>query len=884
VKKILVRFLVWLAGKILAMRYRIKIAGMDEILKKGRTGILFLPNHPGLIDPIILMAHLYNKFGIRVLADRHQVDRFFIRNMVSLMNIIPIDDVEKTGVLAVDDIRNKVNICADVLKSGENLLVYPAGRIYRSFMEDLRGNSGAYTLIREVPQTRVVLVRTSGLWGSSFTWASGEAPSVAAAFRKGFKGALKSFIFFMPRRKVTIELFEPTDIPCDDDKTRLNRYLENFYNAAAQPNTYVPYSIWQRGGTQILPEPKFSIFTADPSLVPQHIRDEVLGYIEELTFCSRDELKDSTRLAHDLGMDSLTGMELITWLQEEYGFVPDDIEDINTVGDVMLAAAGEFVKHTAKKIKPVQKKWFTGMAEGCMPAGVRNMTIPQAFLKKAVRNPSSPIIADQVAGVKTYRDMVLGLMVLVPEFRKLDGEYLGLMMPASVTANLMYMAALFAGKIPAMVNWTLGRKNLEHCLKLVNMEKILTSRMVADRLRGQGVDLAAVESRFVYIEDIAASLGRVKKIAALVASRLCWILLRKALKNVKHTAVVLFTSGSENFPKAVPLTHKNILTNLDSVLGEAITRKLGPNDVLLGMLPPFHSFGITVCTVLPLIHGTRVAYSPNPTDGVTIAHCVNEYKITLLVGTPTFLNGIMKSSSNRQLESLQLIVTGAEKCTKKVYDLFGRRCPKAVIMEGYGVTECSPVVSVNHDNDHTAGTIGKVIGAFDFMILNPETHEELPHGQTGLLVVAGDCVFGGYMNYDGASPFLKINGREWYVTGDLVFEYRKGGWLTFAGRLKRFIKLGGEMISLPAIEAVLLEHFSKDSDDGPCLAVMASKKDEPEIIMVATRDDIGKEDANAVIRAAGMSGLHSIRVLRKMPALPLLGTGKTDYRTLAGMI
>jgi len=201
------------------------------------------------------------------------------------------------------------------------------------------------------------------------------------------------------------------------------------------------------------------------------------------------------------------------------------------------------------------------------------------------------------------------------------------------------------------------------------------------------------------------------------------------------------------------------------------------------------------------------------------------------------------------------------------------------------VTECSPVVSVNHDDDHTPGTIGKIAGAFDYLIVHPETHEKLQHGQTGLLLVAGDCVFDGYINQDGASPFVEVDGRTWYVTGDLVFEHRAGGWLTFAGRLKRFIKLGGEMISLPAIESVLMEHFSQDTDEGPCLAVLPSKKeDEPEIVMVATRDDINKEDANAVIRAAGMSGLHSIRILRKMPALPLLGTGKTDYRTLAGMI
>jgi long-chain-fatty-acid--[acyl-carrier-protein] ligase len=342
----------------------------------------------------------------------------------------------------------------------------------------------------------------------------------------------------------------------------------------------------------------------------------------------------------------------------------------------------------------------------------------------------------------------------------------------------------------------------------------------------------------------------------------------------------LFTSGSENVPKAVPLSHRNMLTNVADAW-ERFTA--GADDSILAILPPFHSFGLTATMMLSACLGIRAAYYPNPTEGGPLGQMIDAYKSTMLIGTPTFLHGIVRASSSEQLASLRLVVSGAEKCTPRVYEAVGRRCPQTKVLEGYGVTECSPVISVNDQRDPRPGTIGTILPSLQYALVDPDTCRRVERGAKGMLLVRGASVFDGYLHYDGPSPFVQLDGHWWYRTGDLVVE-DEDGVLAFSGRLKRFVKLGGEMISLPAIEAVLAERFGRDTDDGPPLAVVATDDEErPEIVLFTVRD-IERDDANAAIREAGLSALHNIRRTLPIEELPLLGTGKTDYRTLEGTL
>jgi long-chain-fatty-acid--[acyl-carrier-protein] ligase len=708
------------------------------------------------------------------------------------------------------------------------------------------------------------------LWGSKFSWASGAQPIVANVLPKGILQLLASFIFFAPRRNVTIEFFEPEDLPRNADRSTFNRYLEDFYNTDAPPNTYVPFTIWEKGGTRTLPEPTPPTLLSDYSKVPSSTRQIVLKHLADSTGISN--IKEADRLAADLGMDSLARTDLLLWLEQEFGLRQADADAMTTVGDVMLAACGQFFYLTPTSIKPVPPGWFKYKkgVTGWFPPGE---TITEIFLKQAARQPSCAVVADQFSGVKSYRDIIIACLALRPLIQKLEGDRLGIMLPASVTANIIYLATLFAEKVPVMVNWTAGPRNIIASLDAVGVKHILTSKLLVDRIALQGIDLSGLSSRFCFLEQLRDKISLSQKLTAWLTSYFSWSSLRRT--RVSETAVILFTSGSETLPKAVPLSHANLIANMLDVLGVI---KLFETDRLIGFLPPFHSFGLTVTVLLPMLAGARVVYSPNPTEADTLAKIIDAYKVTLLIGTPTFVAGIARVATDKQLESLRFAVTGAEKCSQGVYDALREKCKKAVILEGYGVTECSPIISLNQESNPQPFSIGKILPEFEYLLIHPETLQPLTPPATGLLLVRGPSVFAGYLNYSGKSPFIEIHGKLWYNTGDLVC-IDQDGLLTFQGRLKRFVKLGGEMISLPAVEAVLENAFAPDSTKGPLLAVEATDAENPEIILF-TSLDIDRENANIQIRKAGFSGLHSVRRVIKLDQIPLLGTGKTNYREL----
>lgn len=860
-----------IAKWLLSLRYDISISGIEAIAAKGRSGILFLPNHPALIDPVIIYAYLHRGFAPRGFADKDQVDRFLIRWFARRWGVRTIPSIARYGPSAREKVEKVLDESIEGLKNGENLLLWPAGHIYHSYKEKLSGTSGVERILQKCPEVRVVLVRTKGLWGSSFGWASGNEPKVAKVLLSGSVSLLSSGIFFAPKRRVTIEFSEPSDLPRDADRNVLNSYLEAFYNTDAPKNTYIPYTVWEKGGTVTLPEPVMEKFSGDLSGVSETVRETILDYLSEATGVYG--LKDRDRLGQDLGMDSLARMDLIVWLEKEFGFGQADADAMQTVGDVMLAACGEFAHAGPVKLKPISPRWFREEAKErlSLPEGE---TVTEVFLKQAARGPSRIAIADQRSGVKSYRDIVVGCMVLKGAIEKLSGDYVGIMMPASVGADILYFAALFAGKVPVMVNWTAGLRNIIGPLDSVGVKHILTAKTVVDRITSHGVDFSEIENRFVFVEQMAEGISRFSKLRAWLAGQLSWRSLYKA--KISNLAAVLFTSGSETLPKAVPLTHKNLLANVRDIFS---VTSLYENDKLIGFLPPFHSFGLTGTILAPLCGGARVVYHPNPTESAVLAQLIEVYGVSVLMGTPTFLNGIVRVAQKEQLSSLHLAVTGAERCSERLYKELKGICEKAVILEGYGVTECSPIISISDEKQPKPFTIGKVLPSLKYMLIEPETASTVTIPGKGVLLVRGESVFEGYLNYEGKSPFVRIDGKKWYNTGDIV-SVDENSVLTFSGRLKRFVKLGGEMISLPAIEAVLQQHYVSDADEGPVIAVEATSDEQnPELVLFAVRD-LDRETVNGQIREAGLSGLHNIRRVIKLKEIPTLGTGKTDYRAL----
>lgn len=863
----------WLVKAALRLRYRIRVQGLDDVARRGTRGILFLPNHPALIDPVIVYSELHARFAPRAIADRDQINASaFGRWAARRIGIRPLPDIKKYGPPVRAEVEAVLRETYDGLRRGENLLIYPSGHLYRSRNEDLRGNSSVEAILKEVPGARIVLVRTRGLWGSAFSMAGGRMPGFGETLRRAAFGLLKSLIFFAPRRSVTLELFEPADFPRHADRQTQNAFIERFYNADAPPATYVPYTPWERGGPRELPEPNWARSTGDVEAVPEGVRERVLAYLRNAA--GHDEIRPADRLGTDLGLDSLARAELLLWLEQEFGFAERDVDALQTVADVMLATRGEAVVTRTVALKPPPADWFAerGGAPVSMPAAD---TIVQAFLNQARRAPDRVAVADQLSGGKTYRELVTAVFALRPHVAALPGERVGIMLPASVAADVAYLAVLFSGKTPVMVNWTAGARNVEYALESLGVQRVLTAGPLVAKVESQGTDLSAIRDRLLPLEVLARRVGRFAKLAAWLRSRVSWAAL--AQTRVSDFAAILLTSGSETLPKAVPLSHCNVLCNIADVLTIATVRE---SDSLMGILPPFHSFGLTVTMLLPLVVGVRVVHHANPTEAWTIARLIEQYRATVICGTPTFLSGILRASTPEHLRSLRIAVTGAEKCPERTYAALARSCPGAVILEGYGVTECSPIVSANREADPRPGTIGRVLPSYEHAVVDVDAWTRVRPGGIGMLLVRGPSVFAGYIGEGVESPFVEFEGRSWYRTGDLVVE-DADGVLTFRGRLKRFVKVGGEMVSLPAIESVLERVYAKETDEGPVLAVAATADEQrPELVLFTTLA-LDRATVNRQLREAGLTPLYNIARVVRLDALPLLGTGKTDYRALA---
>jgi acyl-CoA synthetase (AMP-forming)/AMP-acid ligase II/1-acyl-sn-glycerol-3-phosphate acyltransferase/acyl carrier protein len=868
----LLRLALWIARRIFSLRYRVEFRGLGRIRAAGRTGIVFLPNHPALIDPVMMILYLYPDFSPRSLADEWQINRPIIGHIARMFGARVLPNLERGGLAGLERTRRTLAETVEGLRAGENLLLYPAGRLKHGFLEEIGAASGVKTILDQVPNVRIVLARQNGLWGSSFSFgATGRMPQMAPWLLRGLKCVLLNGIFFMPRRRVTVDLVEPDDLPRSADRLVLNRYLETFYNTGAAKNTYVPYGFWERGGIRELPDPPAERVAGDATAVPPATKQLVLGQVARMT--GRTAVEVTERLAQDLGMDSLAVAELIVWIEQEFGFSVGTPDSLRTVGDVMLAASGKGISAAEGDLAPIGRRWFA-------PAGGARLRVPpgasvtEVFLRQAASGPGRPVLADQTSGVRTYRDLIMGLHLLKPLVEEMPGRYVGIMLPASVGAGLFYLACRFAGKTPVMVNWTTGSRNLVHSLDLLGVRKVITAGPLVARLHSLGIDVSALGDRFVLAEDLRSRMTAGAKLISLIRSFVSW----RSLKNAQPPAeaVVLFTSGSENLPKAVPLTDRNILTNIRDTLD---TVSISDRDAMIGMLPPFHSFGITVTTVLPLCSGLRTIYHPNPTEAAVLARLVEAYKVSLLVGTPTFLSGIVRIAGKGQLDSLRLAVTGAEKCPQAVYAALTERCPQLSVLEGYGITECSPIVAVNLVEAPVPYSVGKLLPSVEGAIVGLETEGRVPPGQTGMLLVRGPSTFKGYLNYDGPSPFVTFEGKAWYRTGDLISQ-TEDGVLFFQGRLKRFVKIGGEMISLPAVEAALWPHFATGDDQGPPIAVEAlGDPDSPDLVLFTTRDT-DRARVNALLREAGLSPLHNVRQVVQVESIPVLGTGKTDYRAL----
>ena len=861
---------------LLKLRYKIEVKGLEKIKREKNKGILFLPNHPAFIDPFIVYASLFKRFAPRILIDERHSKRPGMSLIVKAANCLPIPDISRVGAKGRDQINDALKTLALNLNNGTDVLLYPAGRVYRSWNENVGGSSAVQRLLQINPDIQIVLVRVKGLWGSSFSYAqTGKEPKLEKLLFWALWLAISNLIFFIPKRELSIEFCSEHNLPSKGDRKEINGYLNNFYSNTLHHYLSVPYYFWKFTKAKYIHEKSLMRFKKDSANISENTRAIVYEYLKEETGISN--LADNDILAQDLMMDSLSRAELIIWLEKEFGFPQSNSDSLITVFDVLRAAEGEVMASTVDElITPVTSKWFWNKSDNSRIVFEEFETVTDMFLNNLKKWPNKIIISDQKSGPKTYRNMVTSIFALRPFIEKLEGDMVGIMLPASVGGAIVYLATLFSGKTPVMINWTVGIRSLKYSLENLNVKNVITAQALLDKLKDQGFNFSEVEDRFFIMEKLAPQINLKAKLTALYKSIFKWQELQKV--KVSDIGVVLFTSGSEGFPKAVPLTHVNQLSNIKGVSEQIAFYR---SDSFIGFLPTFHSFGIELTTLAPILMGIPVYFYPNPTDTKTLSRLIQEYKLTIMAGTPTFVNGIVNASVEGALDSLRFAVTGAEKCPDSVYKALKESCPNAHILEGYGITECSPVISSNIPDDSRPGTIGKVLSNVEYVIVHSETYKTIPKGTMGMLLVRGPSIFAGYLKHDGDSPFVEYDGKSWYKTGDLVQEF--DGYLTFKGRMKRFIKMGGEMISLPAIESVLQIHYPS-GENGPMIAVESTLDEiKPEVVLF-TVNEIQREEVNQFIKDGGLSSLHNIRKIIKINEIPVLGTGKTNYRDLKEML
>lgn len=495
----------------------------------------------------------------------------------------------------------------------------------------------------------------------------------------------------------------------------------------------------------------------------------------------------------------------------------------------------------------------------------------QNFIKVAKKNPSKIAFIDKGTGKNiTYSEALIATLILSNKFNKFKEGFLGIMLPTSSGCSLAFLATLMCGKTPVMINYSTGAEdNVKFAQKKCNFKTVITSKKLLEKAG------CPVLEGMIFLEDIVNEISNKDKlITALLSKMPAKILLNKVYKgDINDTAVILFTSGSEKEPKAVQLSHKNISSNILSFIK---IFPLSEKDIMLANLPFFHIFGLTVNLLTPLHFGMTIITYPNPIEYKTIVEIIKKEKPTIMVGTPSFLFGYLKASNTGDFDSLRFVISGADKCPDILREGYLNK-HNIIIYEGYGTTETSPVISVNTPTNNKPGSVGKVIPDVKVKIENYETGEECKPNEIGKILVKGNLVMKGYLD-DMEQTSLRIRGG-WYDTGDMGY-LDEDGFLWHCGRLMRFVKIGGEMVSLVNVESVLEKYLPQGVEC--CVVELPDARKGARIVVATTRAVDEKEILKKMSRELPNIALPKSFIV--LEELPKMGSGKIDFRRTTELV
>ena len=491
-------------------------------------------------------------------------------------------------------------------------------------------------------------------------------------------------------------------------------------------------------------------------------------------------------------------------------------------------------------------------------------TLFDAFVDSTKKyGSSSPILEDATGGSLNYKKLLIGANVLARKFKPhmQKAEAVGVLLPNAVGGTVTLLALQSLGCVPAMLNFSAGSSTVVSACETAAIKTVLSSHAFIEKgdLHELVKAMEGAGLKFIWLEEVRESVSFFNKIVSALTSKTPLV-----ETNSKEPAVILFTSGSEGLPKGVVLSHENILANIAQVAARIkFSRK---TDKVFSALPVFHSLGLTGGMMLPLIYGVPLFLYPSPLHYKIIPKAVSKTKSTILFGTDTFLGGYARMAKDEDFTTLRMVVAGAEPVKIETTETWKTRFD-VDILEGFGMTEAAPVLAVNTIEERKNGTVGKLLPGIEAKL---ETVEGIDDG--GKLIIKGPNLMLGYMKADRPGQ-LQTRESDWHDTGDIV-NIDKDGFIAIKGRVKRFAKIAGEMISLTMIESIV---NSLAPDDDHAAVSIPDKKRGEKVILVTTSVELKKSQILEAIRERGQSDLLAPSAIEMVNEVPLLGSGKIDY-------
>lgn len=877
------KIVLFLVRRILSLRYKIKITWEQHLNHDGP--VLILPNHVALVDPRIIISFLWKYLNVSPVASEKYYNKPVLKQVMNLVGTVPI--WEMSAWASAEDVKKVFWSIVEALQWWKNILIYPSGQIYRQGFESIKGKQSAYNIVKHMPDnTKVVWVRDTWLWWSiwSMAWDNGET-SFWSAYLKSIKYVFANLIFFVPKREVTLDIHDLTiDIKTQSEKSlnEFNKYLEDFYNKnweqkiSYQKHYFYYNDVKNRETPELITgsvEELNKTNNYDLSDISEEVVNQIKTKISEIKEIKADTINNESKLILDLYFDSLDLAEIKSYIQANFNWASNPpINDLKTVGDLIIMAVWK--SENVEELKDCN--WWEEIKSDLLLNKLHpNKTydsILELWKLNFKNSKSDTFMWDNIMWMQTKKDFIIKVYLIADYIKKINGDYIGIMLPSVWSAPMIIIATYLAWKTPVMFNWTLWKEAFDHCVKFSKVDKILSSSNFYDRVKNEFLEEHKNNNTFVFLEDLLKDISIFDKVKALVKS------FYLPISKLSKEAVILFTSWSESLPKAVVLTHENLIEDIKWSLE---IFELKTDDRLIGFLPPFHSFWFTINTIVPLITGLQVVYTPDPNDAKTILEIVKHTDVTSITATPSFLKMIMNLAKGEDLSKINYAVVGAEKCPDSVFEKFSELSPSWKILEWYWITECSPVVSINPIENQKPWTVGQIIPSLDCKIVDISTNEEVSIGEQWMIFISGKSIFNGYLDEKIESPFEEINWKQYYKTWDLWF-LDTDWYLTITWRLKRFIKIAWEMISLPFIESTLLEKYWTDEEIK--IAIEALEQDWEAKIVLFAIDNLDLEEVNKYLRSRWVSNLIKISEIISVDEIPLLWTWKTDYKVLKKQI